>query len=62
MARSKVRNVLPLMARWKILDNLRRSLVAPSLSVAVASCALFPGRRGVGPFVFWSSRFPFTCT
>ncbi len=26
-----VRNRLPVIARWKILDNLRRSLVAPSL-------------------------------
>lgn len=26
-----VRNRLPLIARWKILDNLRRSLVAPTL-------------------------------
>jgi cyclic beta-1,2-glucan synthetase len=26
-----VRNRLPLISRWKILDNLRRSLVAPSL-------------------------------
>jgi cyclic beta-1,2-glucan synthetase len=40
----KVRNVLPLIARWKILDNLRRSLVAPTLFLwLVASCALFPG-------------------
>ena len=42
--RRKVRNVLPVMARWKILDNLRRSLVATSLFLwLVASCALFPG-------------------
>ncbi len=42
--RRKVHNVLPLMARFKILDNLRRSLVAPSLFIwLVASCALFPG-------------------
>src|SRR5215216_5233559 len=40
----KVRNVLPLIGRWKILDNLRRSLVAPSLFLwLVVSCALFPG-------------------
>ncbi len=40
----KVRNVLPLIGRWKILDNLRRSLVALSLFLwLVASCALFPG-------------------
>ena len=42
--RRTVRNTLPLMARWKILDNLRRSLVAPSLFLwLVASCTLFPG-------------------
>ena len=42
--RRKVRNVLPAIARWKILDNLRRSLVAPSLFLwLVATCALFPG-------------------
>ena len=42
--RRKVRNVLPLVARWKILDNLRRSLVAPALFVwLVATCAFLPG-------------------
>ncbi len=42
--RRRIRNVLPLMSRWKILDNLRRSLVAPSLLLwLVASCVLFPG-------------------
>ena len=40
----KVRNVLPLIARWKILDNLRRSLVAPALFLwLVAACAFLPG-------------------
>ena len=40
----RVRNTLPVLARWKILDNLRRSLVAPSLFLwLVASCSLFPG-------------------
>ncbi|HEY2963409.1 MAG TPA: glucoamylase family protein [Pyrinomonadaceae bacterium] len=39
----KVRNVLPIIARWKILDNLRRSLVAPSLFLMlVAACSIFP--------------------
>ncbi len=48
--RRKIRNVLPVMARWKILDNLRRSLVAPSLFLwLVASCAVFPGST-----LFWS--------
>ena len=31
------RNTLPAMARWKILDNLRRSLVAPTLLVMLAA-------------------------
>ena len=45
-----VRNVLPLIARWKIFDNLRRSLVAPSLFLwLVAACAFFPGSA-----VLWS--------
>ncbi|HET9477902.1 MAG TPA: hypothetical protein VFO72_01070, partial [Pyrinomonadaceae bacterium] len=40
----KVRNPLPLLARWKIFDNLRRSLLAPSLFLwFVAACAIFPG-------------------
>jgi cyclic beta-1,2-glucan synthetase len=40
----KVHNPLPLIARWKILDNLRRSLVAPTLFVwFVIACTIFPG-------------------
>ena len=39
------RNQLPLISRWKILDNLRRSLVAPSLvALFIAGWALLPGR------------------
>ena len=50
----KVGNVLPLLPRWKILDNLRRSLVAPSLLLwLVASCVIFPGSP------FWWSFFVF---
>src|SRR5689334_6139112 len=42
-AGKKVRNPLPLIARWKIFDNLRRSLVAPSLFLwLVAACTIFP--------------------
>lgn len=38
------RNRLPLISRWKILDNLRRSLVAPALvALFVAGWALLPG-------------------
>ncbi len=40
----KTRNPLPLISRWKILDNLRRSLVAPSLFLwLLASWTIFPG-------------------
>jgi len=38
------RNTLPLIGRWKILDNLRRSLVAPTLlALAVAGWTVLPG-------------------
>jgi cyclic beta-1,2-glucan synthetase len=43
-----VRNRLPLLARWKILDNLRRSLMPPATMVAfIAGWVLLPGRPGV---------------
>jgi cyclic beta-1,2-glucan synthetase len=39
-----VRNTLPAIARWKILDNLRRSLIAPALVVLfVAGWMVLPG-------------------
>ena len=58
--RRKTRNVLPLMARWKIFDNLRRSLVAPSLFLwLVAACAFFPGSALLWSlFVFAVIAFP----
>ncbi|HWF90300.1 MAG TPA: glucoamylase family protein, partial [Pyrinomonadaceae bacterium] len=58
--RKKVRNTLPLRARWKILDNLRRSLVAPALFLwLVASCVLFPGSALLWSlFVFLVVAFP----
>ena len=38
------RNRLPLISRWKILDNLRRSLVAPShVALLIAGWAGLPG-------------------
>ncbi len=38
------RNTLPLVARWKILDNLRRSLVAPAtLLVLLFGWTIMPG-------------------
>ena len=45
------RNTLPLIGRWKILDNLRRSLVAPTLlALAVAGWTMLPGPRW-----FWTA-------
>ena len=39
-----VRNTLPVIARWKILDNLRRSLIAPALvALFVAGWTVLPG-------------------
>ena len=43
------RNTLPMISRWKILDNLRRSLVAPGLlALLVAGWTILPG-----PYWFW---------
>ncbi|HVS16357.1 MAG TPA: glucoamylase family protein, partial [Thermoanaerobaculia bacterium] len=42
------RNRLPLISRWKILDNLRRSLVPPvTLALLVAAWTLLPGNPAV---------------
>jgi len=59
-SRRNTRNVLPLIARWKILDNLRRSLVAPTLFLwLVASCTIFPGSSLLWClFVFLTIAFP----
>jgi cellobiose phosphorylase len=43
-------NPLPPLARWKLVDNLRRSLVAPALTAALLVCwALLPAPA------FWSA-------
>ncbi|MBK8595096.1 MAG: carbohydrate-binding protein [Holophagales bacterium] len=40
-----VKNTLPLISQWKVLDNLRRSLVAPSLlALFAAAWTVLPGR------------------
>jgi cyclic beta-1,2-glucan synthetase len=40
----KVRNHLPLIARWKIFDNLRRSLVAPTILLwLIIAWTILPG-------------------
>lgn len=58
--RRKVRNTLPLSSRWKILDNLRRSLVAPSLMLwLLAAWLLFPGSTlAWSLFVILALAFP----
>src|SRR6185503_19849930 len=59
-SRRKIRNVMPLISRWKILDNLRRSLVAAALFLwLVASCTIFPGSPLLWClFVFLTIAFP----
>ncbi|HEX2269983.1 MAG TPA: hypothetical protein VHH35_10625, partial [Pyrinomonadaceae bacterium] len=58
--RNRIRNVVPLIGRWKILDNLRRSLFAPSLFLwLVAACTIFPGSPLVWClFAFLTIAFP----
>ncbi|NLD45998.1 MAG: glycosyl transferase, partial [Clostridiaceae bacterium] len=47
---SIIKNPLSLISRWKILDNLRRSLVAPSLMLLLfLGVTVFPG-----DLVFWA--------
>ncbi|MEO6462416.1 MAG: DUF3131 domain-containing protein, partial [Candidatus Eisenbacteria bacterium] len=46
--RGLVKNALPLISRWKIFDNLRRSLLAPALVALLASAwTWLPGRPGM---------------
>lgn len=52
MTGSKVRNTLPLIARWKILDNLRRSLVAPSVLLVLICVWTFLPLFSVGATLF----------
>jgi cyclic beta-1,2-glucan synthetase len=50
------RNRLPLVARWKILDNLRRSLVSPAtLALLLCGWAYLPGSPAVWTVVALSS-------
>jgi cyclic beta-1,2-glucan synthetase len=47
-----VRNTLPAIARWKILDNLRRSVLAPALvALFVAGWTVLPGSTIVWSFL-----------
>ncbi|MEI6132550.1 MAG: glucoamylase family protein [Bacillota bacterium] len=50
---SRIKNPLSLLSRWKMLDNLRRSLIAPSLMVLLAlSFSFLPGNC-----LFWIAYF-----
>ena len=41
---NRVRNLLPVISRWKIFDNLRRSLVAPAMFIMLAAAwTVLPG-------------------
>ncbi|HMC89707.1 MAG TPA: hypothetical protein VKI17_09165, partial [Gemmataceae bacterium] len=48
---TRVKNPLPALERWKIIDNLRRSLVAPSLLLLLLLGWALPGRS----FWFWTA-------
>ncbi len=56
----RLRNKLPLIARWKIFDNLRRSLVAPGIVLWLAfAWALLPGSPALWPlFILLTLAFP----
>jgi cyclic beta-1,2-glucan synthetase len=56
----KVRNNLPLISRWKIFDNLRRSLTAPAMVLwLLASWTIFPGSPWLWSlFVVITMAFP----
>ena len=53
---NKIANPLSLLSRWKMLDNLRRSLLAPALMILVfLSFSILPGS-----IYFWLGIFLFT--
>jgi cyclic beta-1,2-glucan synthetase len=56
----KIRNKLPAIARWKIFDNLRRSLVAPAILVwLIAAWTIFPGSVALWTlFILLTLAFP----
>ena len=56
----KVRNGLPLISRWKILDNLRRSLVAPAMFIwLLAGWTVIPGSPILWTlFIVFALAFP----
>ena len=61
---TRVRNVLPAIARWKMVDNLRRSLLPLALVILLAAgwLVLPAGRRCGRARRFWCCSFPRTCS
>lgn len=57
----KIDNPITAVSKWKIVDNLRRSLVAPSLMLlAVFGLSIFPGNTLVWiGIILFSMYFPF---
>jgi len=58
--RSKIANPLSSLSKWKIVDNLRKSLVAPSLMLlAVLAFSILPGGTAFWLLIFFiSMEFP----
>lgn len=57
---NKVRNPISTISKWKILDNLRRSLLAPAITVLLfAASTIFPGVAvWLGLLVLLTLAFP----
>jgi cyclic beta-1,2-glucan synthetase len=55
----KTRNPISAISRWKILDNLRRSLLAPGIVLfLIASWTILPHSLGLTLFVLLTLAFP----
>ncbi|MBC7933664.1 MAG: hypothetical protein H7Z38_24145, partial [Rubrivivax sp.] len=57
---SRTRNLLPLIARWKIFDNMRRSLVAPAILIwLLVAWTVLPGSPALWTlFIVLTLAFP----
>ena len=55
--RRSVRRGIPRVGRFKMLDNLRRSLLAPTMAAAFALCGLMPLRAGLAGILAMLSVF-----
>ncbi|HEY6147400.1 MAG TPA: glycosyl transferase, partial [Thermoanaerobaculia bacterium] len=55
----RVRNPIPLLGRWKILDNLRRSLLAPTAAAALVAAWTLPRENPAVWTAFVAAAFAF---